>query len=70
MLNCSPDTVRRLCGSGVLRAVDIGTRRRQIWRVFSDSIHEMQNPFVERKLESFGSLTLFNKYNRQGAGYE
>jgi excisionase family DNA binding protein len=64
LLKCSVDSVRRLCGNGSLKAIDIGTKRRHIWRVYEDAIHEMQNPVVDRKASGFGSLTLFNKYSR------
>ncbi len=65
VLNCSVDTVRRLCANGSLRSVNIGTGTRDVWRVYADAICSPKGKVRESRLESFCATPLLDRYSRR-----
>jgi excisionase family DNA binding protein len=66
MLNCSADTVRRMCATGVLRSINIGTRDRAAWRIFEDTLLTQTTPDKpQREIPSFSGTPMLDKYTRR-----
>jgi excisionase family DNA binding protein len=43
-LRVSQATIRRLCAKGALRCINVGTKRQRVYRIFEDTLHDINMP--------------------------
>jgi excisionase family DNA binding protein len=58
VLRVSPSTVRRLCATGSIKCINVGTQRQRLYRIFKDTINEInvpEKPSIQ-STPSFGRL--------------
>ncbi len=61
----SPDQVRRLCGTGRLECIDVGTGKQRSWRVKDESVEALKPTRGKGQVVPLGLTPFLDMYRRK-----